>query len=37
MPLVHMLCKGEETLIISDPQGEIYNKTSDLLFDNGML
>ena len=35
LPLVHMLCRAEESMIISDPKGEIYNRTAHLLTESG--
>lgn len=31
LPLVHSLAKAKESLIITDPKGEIYEKTSNML------
>jgi len=30
-PMVHSLCKARESMIITDPKGEIYEKTSNML------
>ena len=35
LPLVHMLCYAEESMIISDPKAEIYNRTAAMLKLNG--
>lgn len=35
LPLVHMLCYAEESMIISDPKAEIYNRTAAMLKNNG--
>ena len=34
-PLVHSLAKHDESMIITDPKGEIYEKTSDMLKKKG--
>ena len=34
-PLVHSLSKHDESMIITDPKGEIYEKTSDMLRKKG--
>ena len=34
-PLVHSLAKHDESMIITDPKGEIYEKTSDMLRKKG--
>ena len=35
LPLVHSLAKAHESMIITDPKGEIYEKTSNMLRDKG--
>ena len=35
LPLVHSLAKAKESMIITDPKGEIYEKTSNMLRDRG--
>lgn len=35
LPLVYMLCRAAESMIISDPKGEIYNRTAQHLLENG--
>ncbi len=35
LPLVHSLAKAKESMIITDPKGEIYEKTSMMLRDRG--
>ncbi len=35
LPLVHSLAKAKESMIITDPKGEIYEKTSTMLRDRG--
>lgn len=35
LPLIHMLCYANESMIISDPKAEIYNRTANLLHQNG--
>ena len=35
LPLVHSLAKARESMIITDPKGEIYEKTSNMLRDKG--
>lgn len=35
LPLVHSLAKKKESMIITDPKGEIYEKTSMMLRDRG--
>jgi len=35
LPMVHSLAKAKESMIITDPKGEIYEKTSMMLRDRG--
>lgn len=35
LPLVHSLAKAKESMIITDPKGEIYEKTSNMLRSRG--
>lgn len=35
LPMVHSLAKAKESMIITDPKGEIYEKTSEMLRDRG--
>lgn len=35
LPLIHILCYAEESMIISDPKAEIYNRTAGKLKSNG--
>lgn len=35
LPMVHSLAKAKESMIITDPKGEIYEKTSMMLRDKG--
>ena len=35
MPLIHILAQGDESLIIADPKGELYERTSPYLNKNG--
>lgn len=35
LPLIHMLSYAEESMIISDPKAEIYNRTAAMLKQNG--
>lgn len=35
LPLIHMLCYAEESMIISDPKAEIYNRTAAKLKSDG--
>ena len=35
LPLIHMLCYADESMIISDPKAEIYNRTAQMLKNHG--
>ena len=35
LPLIHILCYAEESMIVSDPKAEIYNRTAAKLKENG--